>query len=96
MSFLKNLFSSPDYSEMIKAGAPIIDVRSPQEFKGGHPKGAINIPVDTISGSVDRIKKFNGPVVLCCASGMRSGKATKILKNHGVEAYNAGAWTNLA
>jgi phage shock protein E len=34
-------------------------------------------------------------VITCCASGMRSGSATAILKQAGVEAYNGGSWMSL-
>jgi rhodanese-related sulfurtransferase len=35
-----------DYSELVKQGAIILDVRSKGEFVGGHIKGSINIPLD--------------------------------------------------
>jgi phage shock protein E len=55
-------------------------------------KGSKNIPLDKISGKIEAIKKWNKPVITCCASGMRSGSTVGILKNNGVEAYNAGPW----
>lgn len=70
----------------------IIDVRSPQEFQGGHAEGAINIPLNIISIEVDKIKKMSQPIVLCCASGNRSGMAQVILHQAGIETHNAGAW----
>ena len=46
-SFFKNLFGpGTDYKALVEAGAIIIDVRSPQEFDGGHIKGSKNIPVN--------------------------------------------------
>ncbi|MEZ4928626.1 MAG: rhodanese-like domain-containing protein [Chitinophagales bacterium] len=39
---------------------------------------------------------MNKPVILCCASGARSGQATSILKSKGIDAVNAGAWQNVA
>jgi rhodanese-related sulfurtransferase len=40
-SFFKNLFGpGTDYKALVEAGAIIIDVRSPQEFDGGHIKGS--------------------------------------------------------
>jgi rhodanese-related sulfurtransferase len=99
MGFLSKLFglgsSSEEIKKALEKGAKIIDVRTSAEFASGHPKGAINIPVDQISGNISKIKSYKTPVVLCCASGMRSARATSILKEVGVEAYNAGPWTNL-
>jgi len=54
--------------------AVIIDVRSPQEFAGGHVEGAINLPIDSITES-DVLKHTtkDAPVVLYCRSGGRAG-----------------------
>ncbi|MEQ8243047.1 rhodanese-like domain-containing protein [Fulvivirga sp.] len=70
----------------------IIDVRSPQEFQGGHADGAINIPLDRLTNEVGEIKNMRKPIVLCCASGNRSGMAQVLLHQVGIESYNAGPW----
>lgn len=99
MSFLKKLFGisseKVDLKALVTKGAKIIDVRTAAEFSGGHVNGAINIPLDKISSNIDQIKNYNKPIVLCCASGMRSAQATNQLKQKGIEAYNAGGWKNL-
>ncbi|MGR3811848.1 rhodanese-like domain-containing protein [Jiulongibacter sp. NS-SX5] len=94
---LKKLFGEKvDYKELVANGAKIIDVRTPQEFNGGHAKGAVNIPLDTIDRNITKLKAYNKPLVMCCASGMRSGRATSILKSKGLtEVYNAGSWVSL-
>ena len=51
----------------------IIDVRSYGEFMGGHVAGSINIPLQEITQRLDEIKALPKPVILCCASGNRSG-----------------------
>jgi rhodanese-related sulfurtransferase len=84
-----------DYTELMSNGAQILDVRTPTEFKEGHIKGSINIPLDVISTKATEIQKWDKPVILCCRSGMRSGQATGILKSHGVEAVNGGGWSSL-
>lgn len=81
--------------DMLANGGIIIDVRTPQEFKGGHVKGSKNIPFNTVTNKVNDIKKLNKPIVLCCASGMRSAQATTILKNAGIDAINGGGWRSL-
>lgn len=94
MGILDSLFGKKvDLSEVIAKGAKIIDVRSPQEYRGGHVKGSVNIPLDRIRSEVASLKKAGKPVILCCASGMRSGNATSILQSEGIEAYNGGPWT---
>ena len=81
--------------EVLKKGEDIIDERSEGEFKQGHVKGSINMPLPSITGQINKINNMKKPVVLCCASGMRSGSATSILKSAGIECYNGGSWVNL-
>jgi rhodanese-related sulfurtransferase len=76
-------------------GAVIVDVRTPGEYQGGHIKGSKNIPLNVLSEKMEEIKKWNKPVISCCASGMRSAQATSILKNNAVDAMNGGGWSSL-
>ncbi|MFN4082301.1 MAG: rhodanese-like domain-containing protein [Bacteroidia bacterium] len=95
INFIKNLLGGKSNNDLVQAiqnGAIIIDVRSEGEFAGGHVKGSKNIPLPKVSSQVSKIKAFKKPVVLCCASGMRSSQATSYLKKQGVEAYNGGPW----
>ena len=97
MGLLSGLFGSKiDVQELIGRDALIVDVRSPGEFSGGHIKGSRNIPLGQIRDRVERFQKMGKPVILCCASGNRSGQATRILKAEGIEAYNGGGWRSLA
>lgn len=73
----------------------IIDVRTPGEFNGGHVEGSINIPLGELQGRVDEIRAMKGPIVLCCASGGRSGQATGYLQSLGIECSNGGSWIAL-
>ena len=42
-----------------------------------------------------KIKK-DKPVIVCCASGMRSGAAKGVLQSNGfTQVYNAGSWHKL-
>ena len=73
--------------------ATIIDVRTPGEFMMGNVKGSINIPLDEVSSRVEEFKNIEGNVVLCCASGGRSGQATMFLQQNGLSnVYNGGGW----
>ena len=77
-------------------GAVIVDVRTKGEFSGGAIPGSKNIPLQQIGKRVTEIKKWNKPVILCCASGMRSGSATGVLKSKGIEAINGRGWLSLS
>ncbi len=73
----------------------IIDVRTPGEFMGGSVSGSINIPLNEIPERVEEIKKLKQPLVLCCASGNRSGQAAYLLSQKGIECYNGGSWLDV-
>ncbi len=94
---IKKMFgiTTPDYAQLLKSGAEIIDVRSKSEYAGGHIKGSKNIPVDTLENHFSKLNKDKA-IITCCASGMRSGVAKTILQKNGFkEVYNGGGWQNL-
>ncbi len=73
----------------------VVDVRSKLEYLIGHAKGSVNIPLGQLSAHVDELRQVEGPVVVCCASGARSGQAKAMLEGAGLkQIYNAGPWTN--
>ena len=76
--------------------AVILDVRTKGEYQGGAIPGSKNIPLQQLSVRLNEIKKWNKPVITCCASGMRSGSAATILRSNGVEAMNGGGWHSLS
>ncbi len=89
----KNLLGpKQDLSEVVAQGAIILDVRTVGEFQQGHGKPSKNIPLDKLGQNIEKIKKWDKPVITCCASGMRSASAASTLKSHGIEAYNGGSW----
>lgn len=73
----------------------IIDVRTPGEYCCGNIAGSINIPLKEIPNRIDEIKTLNTPLVLCCASGGRSGKATQMLTQENIDCYNGGSWLDV-
>ncbi|MEI7960030.1 MAG: rhodanese-like domain-containing protein [Chitinophagaceae bacterium] len=94
--FLKKLWGSKtDFAALLKSGAIIIDVRSPQEYDSGHIKGSKNIPVNLIHRDVEMIKKWATPIIVVCQSGARSNMAKSILKRAHIEVYNGGSWMSL-
>ena len=73
----------------------IVDVRTPEEFIGGHVEGSINIPLSEVTARLEELKTMQ-PLVLCCASGGRSGQATTYLAEQGLEVINGGGWSEVA
>ncbi|MGB7208529.1 MAG: rhodanese-like domain-containing protein [Pyrinomonadaceae bacterium] len=75
---------TPDEAEsaVAKAYSQFVDVRTSGEYAGGHASRAINIPLDSLGTSLDKLEK-NEPVYLICETGNRSKKAAVILKEAG-------------
>ena len=73
------------------AETTIVDVRTPGEFVGGHVAGSVNIPLNEVVSRIDELMKMQ-PMVLCCASGGRSGQAADYLTEQGLDVVNGGGW----
>ncbi|SFU30631.1 Rhodanese-related sulfurtransferase [Pustulibacterium marinum] len=97
MGFLNNLFGNKmeKINDFIERDAVILDVRTPGEYSSGAIPGSKNIPLQTLGSKLDTVKKWNKPVITCCASGMRSASAAAMLKSSGIEALNGGGYMSL-
>jgi phage shock protein E len=74
----------------------VVDVRTPAEFMGGHVAGSVNIPLQEISNRIAELEALTKPILLCCASGNRSGQAEYFLRSRGMDdVYNAGSWLDV-
>ena len=94
MGILAKLFGKKtDYRELLDKKTPVIDVRTPGEFRSGHFKGSKNIPLGDLSNQIKNIKSEE--VIVVCKSGMRAAQAKAMLKQKGITAHNAGAWQKL-
>lgn len=81
--------------ELRNKGALLVDVRSIGEFAMGSAPGTVNIPLSDLGSRLAEIPKST-PVVLCCASGTRSGLAKLLLMKNGYQqVYNVGRWSKL-
>ena len=84
-------------SDFVGAGQPhlLVDVRTPEEFAGGHIEGSVNIPLDSLAKRMDEIPQ-DQPVVVYCRSGNRSNTAAQMLIQAGyTDVYDLGgiiAW----
>ena len=84
--------SGAEARALVGAGAVLVDVRSRDEFAAGHIEGARNIPVDELPGRLPEVGARDKPVVVYCASGMRSSAAAASLKKSGFTlVYDLGA-----
>jgi adenylyltransferase/sulfurtransferase len=65
----------------------VLDVREPDEFEEGHIGGATLIPLGSLQRRLSEVPK-DRQVVVVCAVGGRSARATHFLRGHGIEAVN--------
>ncbi|MGB5546520.1 MAG: rhodanese-like domain-containing protein [Polyangiales bacterium] len=72
-----------DARSLVADGAVLVDVRSTGEFSGGHIEGALNIPIQELSGRIGELGDKSGPIVLYCQSGSRSLMAKRLLEKNG-------------
>lgn len=70
---------------MIDEGAVLVDVREPGEWRSGHAPRARHIPLGRLEQDARRLAK-DTPVVVMCASGMRSRGAAARLRAAGYRA----------
>jgi phage shock protein E len=89
-------FVSADVAQAhLRAGALIIDVRSPDEFQGGHIPNAINVPLGHLRVGLPRsIPDTRQVLLLHCLSGGRSAIAKQQAKRLGYpNVFNLGSYT---
>ncbi|PKO30271.1 MAG: sulfurtransferase [Betaproteobacteria bacterium HGW-Betaproteobacteria-9] len=66
--------------------AAVVDVCGSDEFAAGHVAGAKNLPLAELEAKLPgMVKNKATPVILVCASGMRSRRAVAVAKKLGYE-----------
>jgi rhodanese-related sulfurtransferase len=85
--------SPAEAREKVKQGALLLDVRTAEEFAGGHIEGAINIPVQNLEARLSEVPKERALVVYC-RSGGRSARAMRMLKEKGYTVFDLGGMGN--
>jgi rhodanese-related sulfurtransferase len=83
MRFTAVRISGSDARQLVANGAVLLDVRSPEEFSGGHIDGAISIPIQELSGRMSELGDKTGEIVVYCQSGNRSAMAKRLLESNG-------------
>ncbi|MFF4096402.1 rhodanese-like domain-containing protein [Streptomyces sp. NPDC001834] len=91
---------SPAQAAARLAEFTVVDVRSPGEYASGHVPGALNIPLDRLPEAVPALKSAAArrPLLMVCASGVRSTRACDMLAAADVDAMTlsggTSAWEN--
>ncbi|WP_316569644.1 rhodanese-like domain-containing protein [Neobacillus sp. YIM B06451] len=83
--------------ELIKKNeVKILDVRTPEEYNGGHIPGSELIPLQVLDGMAENLDK-DADYLIVCRSGNRSQQASELLAAKGFSVLNMdggmNAWT---
>lgn len=65
----------------IRGSVVLFDVREPDEYRGGHVAGAVNVPLSTVPDNVGRMSA-EGEVYVICQAGGRSMNACMFLEDN--------------
>ena len=89
-SLNKKDINKNELERFLKDGVVLVDVRSPQEYREGHLKGAILIPeYELISKHSKTFKSKDEAIIVYCSNGLRSKKAQRKLEKLGyTNVYN--------
>lgn len=77
--------------QLLEDDAVLVDVRTNHEFVGYHLPNAHNIPYEELAFHLNRIKKWQKPIIIYCMEGRRSKEVYAALKRAGIEVYDAGS-----
>lgn len=82
----------PTLRDHLEEGAPVFDVRQPDEYEESHVPGVRLVPLDEVP---ERLEEFpdDRTVYVVCRSGGRSGKAVEFLRARGIDAVNVNGGT---
>jgi rhodanese-related sulfurtransferase len=79
---VKQMSTTDLKKELVDQNKQYIDVRTPGEFNSNSIRGFKNIPLHQLAEKANELSKEK-EVVVICQSGMRSNKASKVLKKQG-------------
>lgn len=80
-----NRISAEEAKQRLESDSSVIllDVRTPQEYAERHIAGSVNMPLDSLQAVVNAIPQKDTPLIVYCASGMRSAAAAVQLTRMG-------------
>ena len=83
-----DFFKQADINQGVKeykaaAGAVLLDVRTPQEYREGHIPGSKNVPLQSLDKVTNFVNNQDTPVFVYCHSGARSAQAVSVLEGMG-------------
>ena len=91
-----DFFKQPDINQGVQeyknaAGAVLLDVRTPQEYREGHIPGSQNVPLQQLDKVEEVTENKDTVLYMYCRSGARSRQAVSLLKHMGyTNVHNIG------
>ena len=91
-----DFFKQPDINQGVQeyknaAGAVLLDVRIPQEYREGHIPGSQNVPLQQLDKVEEVTENKDTVLYVYCRSGARSRQAVSLLKHMGyTNVHNIG------
>jgi len=84
--------SVDELESALQSGAPLVDVREPDEYEAGHVPGAILVPLANVPTTLGAFAT-DATTYVICKSGARSYKACELLSDHGLDVINVEGGT---
>ena len=83
-----DFFKHPDINQGVQeyknaAGAVLLDVRTPQEYREGHIPGSQNVPLQQLDKVEEVTENKDAVLYVYCRSGARSRQAVSLLQAMG-------------
>lgn len=80
----------------MEKNAVLLDVRTPEEYRAGHLRGAVNLPLAKVeTGATAVVPDKETPLYVYCRGGRQAAEATgKLLKQGYTRVCNLGAMKN--
>ena len=94
-----DFFKQPDINQGVQefknaAGAVLLDVRTPQEYREGHIPGSQNVPLQQLDKVEEVTENKDTILYVYCRSGARSRQAVSLLQAMGyTNVHNIGGIT---
>ena len=91
-----DFFKHPDINQGVQefknaAGAVLLDVRTPQEYREGHIPGSQNVPLQQLDKVEEVTENKDTVLYVYCRSGARSRQAVSLLRAMGyTNVHNIG------
>ena len=91
-----DFFKQPDINQGVQefknaAGAVLLDVRTPQEYREGHIPGSQNVPLQQLDNVEEVTENKDTVLYVYCRSGARSRQAVSLLQAMGyTNVHNIG------